>query len=94
LRGGGDRIEMIDAFPLLTPEEAEEWTMSVPDDMTTALAALDGSQLPKVAQRCADETAEELGWSSDDFQDVLKQLRALARRALDTGKPMYLWNSL
>jgi hypothetical protein len=68
--------------------------MSVPEDMASSLAALDDSQIPDVAQQCADTTAEELGWSSDDFQDVLKQLCALARRAADTNKSMYLWNSL
>jgi hypothetical protein len=94
LRGGGNRIEMLDEFPSLTPQDAEEWIQRVPADMTSSLAALNDSQIPGIAQRCADLTAEELGWSSDDFQDVLKQLRDLARRARDTGKSMYLWNSL
>ena len=94
LRGGGDPIEMLDEFPSLTPQDAEEWTQRVPADMTSALATLNDSQIPDIAQRCADLTAEELGWSSDDFQDVLKQLRTLARRAIDTGKSIYLWNSL
>lgn len=94
LRGGGDRMRMLDEFPSLTPQDAEEWTQRVPADMTSALAALNDSQLPDVAQRCADITAEELGWSSDDFQEVLEQLRTLARRAVDTGKLMYLWNSV
>ena len=94
LHGSGDRIEMLHAFPLLSPEEADDWTMSVPEDMTTALAALEDSQIPLIAQQCADTTAEELGWSSDDFHDVLKRLRALARRAADTNKSIYLWNSL
>lgn len=94
LRGGGDRIAMLDEFPSLTPEDADEWTQRVPVDMTSSLAALDDSQMPDVAQRCADLTAEELGWSSGDFEEVLEQLRALARRALETGRSMYLWNSL
>ena len=94
LRGGGDRIEMLDAFPLLTPHDAEEWTMSVPDEMTSTLASLDASRIPDVARKCADVTADELGWSSDDFQDVLTLLCALARRAVDADKSMYLWNSL
>lgn len=94
LRGGGDRIEMLDEFPSLTPQDADEWIQRVPPDMTSALAALNDAQMPDVAQQCADLTAEELGWSSDDFQDVLQQLRALARRARDTGKSMYLWNSV
>ncbi len=94
IRGGEDCIELLDEFQLLTPQDAEEWIHRVPVDMTSALATLDDSQMPDIAQRCADLTAEELGWSPDDFQDVLYQLRTLARRALDTGKTMYLWNSL
>lgn len=94
LRGGGDRIEMLDDFSLLTPPDAEEWTMSVPDDMVAALAALDDSQLPNLALQCADVTVEEIGWSSDDFQFVLSQLRDLSRRAVDSNRSMYLWNSL
>jgi hypothetical protein len=84
----------MDEFPSLTPPDAEESTQRVPTDMTSALAALNDSEIPEVAQRCADVTAEELGWPPDDFQDVLRQLRALARRARDAGKSMYLWNSL
>ena len=40
LRGGGDRIEMLGAFPLLTPQDAGEWIMSVPDDMVASLAEM------------------------------------------------------
>ncbi len=50
LRGSGDRIKMIDEFPSLTPQDAEEWIQRVPVDMTSALAALNDSQLPVVAQ--------------------------------------------
>jgi hypothetical protein len=94
LRGGGDRLDMLDAFPLLTPEEAEQWTIGIPAEMTTALAAIDDLQIPSLAQKCADVTGEELGWSSKDFEDVLNRLRALARRAVASDKSMYLWNSL
>lgn len=94
LRGGGDRIEMLDAFPLLTPQDAEEWTMSVPDDMVALLAEISDAQIPGIAQKCADVTAEELGWAPEDFTDVIKQLSELARRAVETKRSMYLWNSL
>lgn len=94
LRGGGDRIEMLDAFPLLTPEDSEQWTMSVPNDMVTSLAELSDAQIPDIARQCADVTAGELGWSPQDFTDVVKQLSELARLAVETRKSMYLWNSL
>jgi len=85
---------MIDAFPLLSPAEAEEWTMSVPEGMVTALAGLTDAALPDKAGQCASVTAEELQWSAEDFQEVLEQLRALARRAVEQGKSMFLWNCL
>lgn len=94
LRGGGDRMEMLDDFPLLTPQEAEEWTMSVPQDMVATLAELGDSQLLEVGRQCAQVTAEELGWSAEDFQAVISQLRGLARRATDTNRSMYLWIGL
>ena len=94
LRGGGDRVEMICEFPFLTPEDAEEWKMSVPADMVDALARLDNSKLPEVAAACSQLTNEELGWSNDDFQKVLSHLSALARRTVETNRSMYLWVSL
>jgi hypothetical protein len=94
LRGGGDRIEMMSEFRCLTPEDAEEWTQSVPSDMTSSLGKLTDTEIPEVAQRCADVTAEELGWTTTDFEAVLKELCALARRASSSGRAMYLWNSL
>lgn len=33
-------------FELITPEEAEEWTMTVPDDMVALLAAISRRRLP------------------------------------------------
>jgi hypothetical protein len=91
---GKDTFEVMDQFSLVTPQDAEEWTMNVPDEMVAALAALDASEIPEIAGRCAQITAEELGWSSEDFADVVSQLRALAHRAVEGNKSMYLWNSL
>jgi hypothetical protein len=91
---GSDTFEVLDQFTLLTPQDAEDWTMAVPEEMVEALAALEDSQIPDVAKRCADITAEELGWSPDDFQRVVSPLRDLARRALEKNNSMYLWNSL
>jgi hypothetical protein len=94
LLGGGDQIAMMSEFRCLTPEDAEEWTQSVPSDMTSSLASLTESDLPGVARKCADITAEELGWTPAEFESVLTDLSALALRAIKCGKSMYLWNSL
>ena len=87
-------MAMISEFRCLTPEDAEEWTQSVPSDMTSSLASLTERDLPEVARKCADVSAEELGWTPADFESVLTELRMLAIRAIQSGKSMYLWNSL
>jgi hypothetical protein len=94
LRGQEYTIDMVSEFKLVTPEDAEDWTMAVPQDMIDALAKLKPDQVPGLAARFAAATAEELGWSPDDFIPILRGLSALARRAIDTGRTMYLWNCL
>jgi len=94
LRGGGDAVELMGEFKSLTPEDAEEWTMSIPDDMVASLASLTEPRLSEMAAQCSLKTAEEIGWPPDDFRSVLSQLGDLARRARDTGRTVYLWNSL
>jgi hypothetical protein len=94
LRGNGDRIELLCEFPLLTPQDAEEWVVSVPRDMPSLLHAMNDDKLVEVARKCAEVTEEELGWSANDFESVLRDLRQLSQRAAATGKRMYLWNSL
>lgn len=94
LRGNGDRIEMIGEFHFLTPEDAEEWIMRVPADMTAALARLDKAQLPEFAAACSNLTKEELGWTNDDFKVALSHLSDLANRSIETNRSMYLWVAL
>ena len=94
LRGGGDSIEMISEFPLLTPQDAEAWTMGVPEDFVTRLAELPESSVLDIAGSFADITVEELGWSAEDASSMVADLRMLARRAREVQKPIFLWNSL
>jgi len=94
LRGGIDRMELFGEFELLTPQDAEEWTMSVPLDMVESLAALDEDSIPTTAKSFAEVTADELGWQEQDFVPVVTDLSALAKRALSSGKTIFLWNCL
>lgn len=94
LRGGGDSIEMISEFPLLTPQDAEAWTMGTPEDFATRLAELPESAVPDIAGSFADITVEELGWSAEDASSMVADLRMLARRAKEVKKQIFLWNSL
>ena len=94
LRGKKYKADMVSEFKLVTPEDAEDWTMSVPPDFVSALAKLKPNEIPGLAAKFAKATAEELGWSADDFVPIISDLSRLARRALETGKTMYLWNCL
>lgn len=94
LRGGGDSVELISEFPLLTPQDGEAWTMGVPEDFIGLLAELDEASIPDIAGSFAELTVEELGWSADDASPVVADLSALARRAREEGMRMFLWNSL
>lgn len=94
LRGQEYVVGMVREFKLVSPEEAEEWTMSVPQDMVHALAQIQGDQTAEIAAQFARATSEELEWSPNDFEPIVRELAALARRAMETGKSMYLWNSL
>ncbi len=85
---------MVSEFKLVTPKDAEDWTMSVPQDMVNALAKLKPNEVPALAAKFAGATAEELGWSVDDFIPIVTDLSALARRAVETRKTMFLWNCL
>ncbi len=94
LRGCEYDVRLIKEFRLITPEDADDWTMLLPPDMTAKLAALTGDQIPQTAAAFAVATSEELGWSTEEFMPIVTDLAALARRAIATGKPMYLWNCL
>lgn len=94
LRGEGDRIEMLDEFPLLTPEEAEMWTVAVPDDFVTKLAALDENRTTAVAEKFCSITIEELNCSTEDILPLVRELTNLSRRAQHEKMNMYLWMSL
>jgi hypothetical protein len=94
IRGVDDRIPLLDEFVLLTPEDAEEWTVTIPEDMTAGLAALQPQGIAELARELAHRTEEELGWTAEEFEPVVSALADLARRAQASGRRMYLWNCL
>lgn len=94
LRGQEYDVEMIREFELVTSEDADDWTMTVPDDMVTILANIESARIADVASQFAEATREELGWSTEDFVPIVSALSALAKRAIATNKRMYLWNCL
>ena len=94
LRGHGDPLELINEFPMLTPEDDEHWTFAVPVDFIVLLAALSTASVAPHAAAFAKATEEELGWSESEAQPFLAELVALAQRAKANGKAMFLWLSL
>ena len=94
LRRQAYAVELISEFKLVTPEDAEDWTTMVPPDMVQALAKLPPTEVPALAAQFAAATAAELGWSPADFVPIVRDLTALARRAIEKGQAMYLWNCL
>ena len=94
LRGQEYDVDMVGEFRLVTPTEAEDWTMVVPQDFANALAELSPSEIPELAGKFAEATSEELGWSADDFVPIVRDLSALARRAVEKGKALFFWNCL
>lgn len=94
LRGQEYVVDMILEFQLVTAEDADDWTMTVPQDMVDALAKIERAKVANVASQFAEATSEELGWSPDDFVPIVTALSSLAQRAIATNKRMYLWNCL
>ncbi len=94
LRGQEYSVDMISEFKLVTPEDAEDWTMLVPQDFVNSLAKLQPSETSALANKFAEATTEELGWSPNDFVPIIRDLSALARRAVAERKAMFLWNCL
>ena len=94
LRGDDDRSGAMNEFEMVSPQDGEEWTFSVPSEFVDRLRALQDSELEDVAARFSDATAAELSWSAEVFQPVVISLRSLAVRAADSGRRMFLWNGL
>ncbi|MEZ5324634.1 MAG: hypothetical protein R3F19_06195 [Verrucomicrobiales bacterium] len=94
IRGTEDPISCISEIERLTPSDAEEWIMSMPQDFIDTLASTEETAVPALAERFASVTADELGWSASEFTDVVADLASLARRAKAQGKSIYLWNCL
>lgn len=96
LRGEQYTPEHNREFRLVTPEGADQetWTMSVPQDMLMRLAKYEQFDIAGLAQRFAETTHAELGKTTRDVTPLVTALVTLSKRALASGKVMYLWNSL
>lgn len=96
LRGEQYTSEHNHEFRLVSPEDSahETVTMSVPQDLLMRLAKYEQFDIAGLAQRFAETTHAELGRTTRDFVPLVTALVTLSKRALASGKVMYLWNSL
>ena len=87
----------LEAFPLVSGQESEDgpWVFRCPDDLVASLAALDEPSLTTLAARWA--TTDEFRmdhWEAAAVTDCLRSISALAKSAMQEGKPIHLWTSL
>ena len=76
------------------PEDGP-WANLLPDEFVRSLAQLDDPMLEDVAHQWA--ATEELrleNWSFEDVHSRLGEVRTLAQRAIQEGKPIYIWTCL
>jgi hypothetical protein len=91
---GTDALELMDDFRLVSPEDADEWIYSVPDEFVEILAECLDTEIVHFANAAAEITAEELSWEASDFESILKALAALSKRAQENDLNMYYWMSV
>ena len=71
------------------------WVFLIPEELTSAVAALDEAQAEAVTNKwAATEEFEGDGWQFEDVEEYLQALVAHARKARDARKPLLLWMSL
>lgn len=84
-------VEMADAFTPIRESE-EEWLVRLPDDLVNRLAQASPAELDDARAEWAE--MEEMGCEPDDLLEVTRGLQKIARRAVSTERPLYLWGSL
>ncbi|MCA9576168.1 MAG: hypothetical protein R3B40_28790 [Polyangiales bacterium] len=94
LRGGGEVLDASCEFELASSQDADCWAFTVPDDLVPRLAALDEAARVALAERLAELTAAELGWTAATHVEVLGGLCALASEAEEDGLDVVFFTSL
>jgi len=85
---------MMDDFPLVMErDEGEVYVLRLPDAMTATLARIPPDQLSVAAAKWV-ATEEMAGSSAEDIRPFLEALVGLARKATETERSIYLWNSV
>ena len=86
-------VDMMDEFEcVLERNGGERLIHRIPAALTSVLAAADQAVLR--AATAAWAKTDELDCSPADVQPIVDDLVRLSRRAIETGKSLYLWNCL
>ena len=73
----------------------EEWAFPVPEQLTTVLAEVQDDQVPELAEAWSRIEEFELDQKgAEEGIEYLRELRANAMIARDSGRQLFLWMSL
>jgi hypothetical protein len=77
------------------PTDDGPWVFLIPDELASAVAALDETRAVAVTSKwAATEEFENAGWQVEDVEQYLQLLITHATAACDAGKRLLLWMSL
>jgi len=75
---------------VLIEDEGERLIHRLPSAMVSDLARLTPDQIGLVSEKWGE--TEELDWPPGEARPVVEDLVRLARRAIESGRNVYLWN--
>ena len=70
-------------------DQGDAWLNRFPDELTRLLAGASGNELAAALAKWA--AADEVDYSEEELAPVLRDLEALARKAVETDISVYLW---
>lgn len=93
MRGIEWDVDMLDEFPcLLEIDGGERLIHSLPPAMVSELAALTPDRVASAASDWA--ATDEMDCDPKDIRPIVDDLVRLSRQASESGRGVYLWNSL
>jgi hypothetical protein len=91
MRGIEWEVALMKEFPCLLQQHGGEVLIyRFPAAMITDLTKLTSDRISVLAPKWT--AIEELGWPPDEVRRVIEDLVSLARRAVESGQSVYLWN--
>jgi hypothetical protein len=93
VRGVPWSVDLLDEFPKVLSEDGGERVICrLPAAMATEMANLRADQIASTAAKWA--ATDEMRCQPADVRPIIEGLVRLAKKASDTGRSLYFWNSL